>query len=145
LSRLESLLSAQRALRSRFDDFRHALEHDNRAAIEVALIDFDQHLRRWTEAEEEALLPALTRAQIPGRNAQREIRLEYVQIRELTRYLVRQITEGIRPNDLAGFVDNLDRRLRAHENEMEKVYYPAVESALTDHEWHVLEAAAPEP
>ena len=145
MSRLESLLSAQRALRSRFDDFRHALQHDNRAAIEVALIDFDQHLRRWTEAEEEALLPALTRAQIPGRNAQREIRLEYVQIRELTRYLVRQITEGIRPNDLMGFVDNLDRRLRAHESDMEKVYYPAAEAALTDHEWHVLEAARPDP
>jgi hypothetical protein len=145
LSRLESLLSAQRALRSRFDDFRHALQHDNRAAIEVALVDFDQNLRRWTEAEEEALLPALTRAQIPGRNAQREIRLEYVQIRELTRYLVRQITEGIRPNDLIGFVDNLDRRLRAHESDMEKVYYPAVEAALTDGEWRTLVAAAPEP
>jgi hypothetical protein len=144
-SRIELLLSAQRALRSRFDDFRHALQHDNRAAIEVALVDFDQHLRRWTEAEEEALLPALTRAQIPGRNAHREIRLEYVQIRELTRYLVRQITEGIRPNDLIGFADNLDRRLRAHESEMEKVYYPAAEPVLTDSEWRTLLAAAPEP
>ena len=85
------------------------------------------------------------RPQIPGRNAHREIRLEYVQIRELTRYLVRQITEGIRPNDLIGFVDNLDRRLRAHENEMEKVYYPAAEPLLTDGEWLILVAAAPEP
>jgi hypothetical protein len=108
-------------------------------------MDFDQHLRRWTEAEEQALLPALVRANIPGRNAPRELRVEYVQIRELTRYLVRQITEGIRPNDLLGFVDNLDRRLRAHEAEMEKVYYPAAESKLTDGEWRTLSEARPEP
>jgi len=142
---IDLLLSAQRALRSRFDDFRHALQHDDRTAIEVSLMDFDQHLRRWTEAEEQALLPALVRANIPGRNAPRELRVEYVQIRELTRYLVRQITEGIRPNDLLGFVDNLDRRLRAHESEMEKVYYPAAESKLTDGEWRTLSEARPEP
>src|SRR5713226_1175665 len=36
-ARLEVLLSAQRALRSRFDDFQRALRGDNRPAIEVAL------------------------------------------------------------------------------------------------------------
>ena len=60
-SRLDALLAAQRALRSRFDDFRHALKHDNRPAIEVALVDFERHLRRWTETEEKALVPALLR------------------------------------------------------------------------------------
>ncbi len=84
-SRLETLLSAQRALRSRFDDFQRALRGDNRPAIEVALVDFERHLRRWTEAEEKALVPAVVRAEIPGRDARRELRLEYVQIRELTR------------------------------------------------------------
>ncbi len=142
--RLDALLAAQRALRNRFEDFRHALRHDNRPGIEVALIDFEKHLRRWTEAEEKALVPALQRADIPGRDARRELRLEYMQIRELTRYLVQQISEGIRPGDLLGFVDNLDRRLRAHEKEMGQVYYPAAEPLLTADEWYMLEMARPE-
>jgi hypothetical protein len=142
--RLDALLAAQRALRSRFDDFFRALQRDNRPALEIALTDFEQHLRRWTEAEEKALLPALQRAEIPGRNAQRELRLEYVQIRELTRYLLQEIREGIRPNDLLGFAENLNRRLRAHESEMQRVYYPAAETILTAEEWSVLEAARPE-
>src|SRR5438094_9037077 len=105
-SRLEALRSAQRALRSRFDDFQRALRSDNRPAIEIALVDFERHLRRWTEAEEKALVSALIRADIPGRDARRELHLEYMQIRELTRYLVQQISEGILPNNLVGFADN---------------------------------------
>jgi hypothetical protein len=143
-SRLEILLSAQRALRSRFDDFRRALGRENHVALEVALVDFEKHLRRWTEAEERALVPAVVRAAIPGRDAQRELRLEYVQIRELTRYLVMQIAEGIRPSTLTGFVENLDRRLHAHEKEMGQVYYPAAAPLLTEAEWQELEQARPE-
>jgi len=143
-SRLETLLSAQRALRSRFDDFQRALRGDNRPAIEVALVDFEQHLRRWTDAEEKALLPAVVRADIPGRDARRELRLEYVQIRELTRYLLQQIGEGILPGNLVGFADNLDRRLHAHEKEMGQVYYPAAAPVLTAEEWSILEQARPE-
>ena len=143
-SRLETLLSAQRALRSRFDDFQRALRGDNRPAIEVALVDFEQHLRRWTEAEDKALVPAVVRADIPGRDARRELRLEYMQIRELTRYLLQQIGEGILPGNLVGFVDNLDRRLHAHEKEMGQVYYPAAAQVLTAEEWSILEQARPE-
>jgi len=144
LNRLEALLAAQRALRNRFEDFKHALRHENVPAIEVALVDFERHLRRWTEAEESALIPSLLRADIPGRDARRELRLEYVQIRELTRYLVQQIAEGIRLNQLLGFVDNLDRRLTAHEKEMGQVYYPAAAPLLTSEEWEALERARPE-
>jgi len=143
-SRLETLLSAQRALRSRFDDFQRALRGDNRPAVEVALVDFERHLRRWTDAEEKALLPAVVRAEIPGRDARRELRLEYVQIRELTRYLLQQIGEGILPGNLVGFADNLDRRLHAHEKEMGQVYYPAAAPVLTAEEWSILEQARPE-
>ena len=143
-SRLETLLSAQRALRSRFDDFQRALRNENGPAIEVALADFERHLRRWTEAEEKAFVPAAVRAEIPGRDARRELRLEYVQIRELTRYLMQEIAEGIRPNTLLGFVENLDRRLHAHEKEMGQVYYPAAASLLTADEWQILEQARPE-
>jgi hypothetical protein len=142
--RLDALLSAQRALRSRFDDVQRGFRNENRLAIEVALTDFERHLRRWTEAEEKALVPALMRAKIPGRDARRELRLEYVQIRELTRYLLQEINEGKRPVTLAGFVENLDRRLHAHEKEMGQVYYPAAAPLLTEEEWGVLEAARPE-
>src|SRR6058998_2735771 len=143
-TRLEVLLSAQRALRSRFDDFQRALRNENRPGIVVALTDFEHHLRRWTEAEEKALVPALVRADIPGRDARRELRLEYIQIRELTRYLMQEIGEGILPGNLVGFADNLDRRLHAHEKEMGQVYYPAAAQVLTAGEWAILEQARPE-
>ncbi len=140
----DTLLLAQQALRSRYDDFRQAFKRNDRTALHVALFDFEEQFRRWTETEEKTLVPALTRNGIPGRDPQRELRLEYVQIRELTRYLVRQLGEGIRANDLAGFVENLDRRLRAHESEMERVYYPAARNLLTAEEWSILESARPE-
>ena len=140
---LETLLAAQRALRSRFDDFQRAMRNENRAAMEVAIADFEKHLRAWTEAEEKALVPAVERAKIAGRDARRELRLEYVQIRELTRYIAQQIAEKLPSLNIAGYVENLDRRLHAHESEMEKVYYPAAAPLLTEEEWAVLQSARP--
>jgi hypothetical protein len=139
------LLAAQRALRIRFNEFRLAVQRFNATAAEIALADYEKHLRRWTEAEEQALIPALERAQIQGRDVKRELRLEYVQIRELTRFILQQISEGTRPETLTGYIDNLDRRLHAHESEMEKVYYPAAEKTLTNDERRVLESARPDP
>jgi hypothetical protein len=142
-TRLDEMLSTQRALRSRFDDFRQALRRENRMAMDVALVDFERHFRRWTDAEERSLVPALLRAEIAGRNPQRELRLEYVQIRELTRFLLQQLGEGVRSSHLIGYVDNLDRRLHAHEKDMGQVYYPAAEERLTDEEWTALQSARP--
>jgi hypothetical protein len=141
---IEFLLDAQRALRSRFNEFMLAVQRINATAAEIALADFEKHLRAWTEAEERALIPALQRTEIPGRDVRRELRLEYVQIRELTRFILQQISEGTRPNTLTGYIDNLDRRLHAHEAEMEKVYYPAAEKSLSEKEWQILELAKPE-
>jgi hypothetical protein len=135
--------TAQRALRSRFDEFLLSMQRQNATAAEVALNDFEVHFRRWTEAGEQGLIPALERAQIPGRDVRRELRLEYVQIRELTRFVLEQIREGIRLDHLRGYVENLDRRLHAHELEMEKVYAPAAEQTLTAEERRTLEAARP--
>jgi len=70
------LLAAQNALRSRFDEFRLALQRENRTAAEIALDDFEKNFRRWSEAEEKALMPALVRAAISGRDVRRELRLE---------------------------------------------------------------------
>jgi hypothetical protein len=139
-----NLLEVQRGLRNRFDEFRLAARRQNATAAEIALADFEKHLTRWTEAEEQALIPALERAKIPGRDVRRELRLEYVQIRELTRFVLRQIVDHIRIDDLTGYIENLDRRLRAHEIEMENVYNPAAESMLTAEERAILEAANPD-
>ena len=135
------LLEGQRALRARFDDFRQALRRNDRTAASVALDDFLHHLERWTEAEEAALVPAVVRANIVGRDPRRELRLEYIQIRELTRFIQRALAEK---SDAGGYVDNLDRRLHAHEMQNITVYYPSAAATLTEEEWAVLEAARPE-
>gem|GEM_PF-882931 len=141
---IATLLIGQQALRNRYDDFRQAMQRNDRPAVSVAIDDFQRQFERWTDAEEKWLLPALIRNGVAGRDARRELLLEYVQVRELTRYLVRQIAEGIRPDDLTGFAENLDRRLRAHESEMERVYYPAAVPILTPEEWTALEVARPD-
>lgn len=141
----DELLAVQRGLRGRFDDFRRALERREDDPCRLALSDFHAQLVRWTNAEERVLLPALSRASFPGRDPQRELRLEYVQIRELTRYLLSQIGERAPLADVLGLVENLERRLVAHESEMEKVYYPAVAPLLTPDEWRLLGESAPPP
>lgn len=140
---LDLLLSAQRGLRSRFDDFRRALERRDEEAYRVALADFHAQLRRWTEAEERWLVPAVLRAGVAGRDAHRELVVEYVQLRELTRYLLSQVEERAPISDVLGLAENLGRRLIAHESEMEKVYYPAAAGCLTVEESRYLEAARP--
>jgi hypothetical protein len=140
---LQWLQAGQRALRTRFDDFAGALRRNDGTAADVALNDLEGHLVRWTEAEQQALIPAVVRAEIPGRDPRRELSLEFVQIRELTRFLVRQRTDRIRLGDLTGYVENLNRRLSAHERELTNVYYPAAASVLTVEEWTILESARP--
>lgn len=139
------LLSGDRALRARFDDFRGALTRRDEEAYRVALTDFNGALRRWTEAQERALLPALSRVSIAGRDAQREVRLEYVQLRELTRFLLSQLIERRPLADVLGLVDNLERRLASHEAEMEKVYAPRAAPVLTPAERKILDEARPSP
>jgi hypothetical protein len=141
---LESLRAAQASLRSRFDDFRRALDRRDAEAYRFGLADFQSWLRRWTEAQEEALLPAVVRVGVPGRDPRRELRLEWVQLRELTRYLAAQIAEGAPISDVVGLAENLDRRLFAHEADLAGVYYPAAFRALSADEWSALDDAAPD-
>ena len=141
----DELLAVQKGLRGRFDDFRRALERREDDACRLALADFHAQLTRWTAAEERVLLSALARTSLLGRDPQRELRLEYVQIRELTRYLLSQIGERAPLADVLGLVENLERRLAAHESEMEKVYYPSAAPLLTPEEWRLLGDSAPPP
>ena len=142
-SGLDELLIPQRGLRARFDEFRGALERRDRAAYSLALRDFAASLRRWTETEEKVLLPLVADADIPGRDPRRELRLEYVQVRELARYLAEQVSQNAPLADVLGLVENLDRRLSAHEREMETVYYPAAAPRLSEEDRRALAAAAP--
>jgi hypothetical protein len=142
---LEGLLSAHSELRERFDDFRRALDRRDEEAYRLGLTDFHQCLRRWTEAEEAALLPAVVRAGVAGRDPRRELRLEWVQLRELTRYLLSQVNDRAPIGDILGFAENLERRFAAHESEMESVYYGAAASTLTAEEWKALSEASPGP
>jgi len=142
---LGMLLSAQAALRSRFDDFRRALDRRDEAAYRLALSDFHENLRRWTTSEQRALLPALLRTELVGRDPRREVSLEHVQLRELTRQIQLQIEARGRLADILGYVENLSRRLAAHESEMQNVYYPAAAPLLTPEERSILRAAAPSP
>jgi hypothetical protein len=139
---LALLVATQAALRSRFDDFHRAFDHRDEAAYRLAVADFHDWLCRWTEAQERALLPALRRAALPERDPQRELRLEYVQLRELTRYVRMQVESRGRMADLLGLVENLSRRFDAHERENVGVYYPAAAPLLTTAERQSLEEAA---
>lgn len=74
---LDGLLEAQKALRSRFDDFRRALDRRDAPAYRFALRDFLACIVAWSDAQEAALLPAVVRAGIPGRDPKRELHLEW--------------------------------------------------------------------
>ena len=109
----------------------------------MALDDFHRQLIRWTRAEEEALLPAILRVGVPGRDPSRELKLQWVQVRELTRYLLDQITGNAPIADVLGLAENLARRFAAHQSEMESVYCPAAAPSLTADELMMLKDAAP--
>jgi len=136
------LRGAQAGLRSRFEDFRRALDRRDGPAYRLALADFQDWLGRWTAAEESALLPAFLRVPVEGRDARRELRLEFVQMRELTRHVRLQLESGAPMSDVLGLVENLGRRFDAHERGVLDVYYPAAAGALEASELAELEIAA---
>jgi hypothetical protein len=70
------------------------------------------------------------------------LRLEWVQLRELTRYLLSQINDRAPLAEILGFTENLERRFAAHEADLENVYYPAAASTLTAEEWNILAEVA---
>jgi hypothetical protein len=140
---LALLNAAQAGLRERFDDFHRAFDRRDEAAYRLALADFHDWLCRWTAAEERALLPALRRARLSDRDPQRELNLEYVQLRELTRHTREEIEARARMSDVLGLVENLSRRFEAHERGNLAVYFPAAAPLLTPAERRSLEEAAP--
>ncbi len=138
------LAAAQRALRNRFDDFQKAFERRDEAAARVAIVDFHARLREWAAALEATLLPALAAASSPRRDLQRELTLDFVQLRELTRYLIEQISQRAALSDILGLIQNLDRRLAAHASQMETVYTAAAVKILGPEAWGSLKRACPD-
>ena len=140
---LPLLRAAQRDLRLRFDDFRQALERRDGPAYRLALVDFQ---RAFARLERGAGRRAAAGAR-PGRDRRagipaRELTLEFVQVRELTRHVRMQIEAGAPLSDILGLVENLTRRLDAHERSVHDVYYPSAAPLLTAAERQALEQAA---
>jgi len=109
----------------------------------MALDDFARHLRRWTQAEERSLVPALARSPDSPRHGPRELKVELVQVRELTRFLVEQVGSHSSLADVLGLIENLDRRLSAHERELFSSYFPTAFGNLSEAEWADLRENAP--
>ena len=138
------LLAAHGALRARLDDFRQALSRRDEAAYRLALADFLANLRRWSAAVEETLSPAIVRMSSPRRDLPRELRLDFVQLRELARHITEQLDTRASMSDVLGMVENLSRRFDAHGAQIRDVYAPAAAEVLDEEAWSRLRAAAPD-
>jgi len=130
-----------RALASRFEDFRRALDRRDETAYRTALADLLARLTEWSEALDRVVVPALQR--VPRRDLAHELTVDLVQLRELTRHTLKQIEERARLSDVLGLVENLGARLKAHLRQMADVYAPAAEGALNDADRAALAAARP--
>jgi hypothetical protein len=115
--------AAHRALDATLGRFLAAASSGQRDAALAAIADFDEALRRHTRSEEERLPPLAPGARLIAAAAEeesevdrhaREIRLEHVQLRELSGMMRRLVEES---GDLDGarrLFPNFARRWDAH-------------------------------
>jgi hemerythrin HHE cation binding domain-containing protein len=102
-----------------------------------AIGDFDEALRRHTDLEERHLYPASPGAKLVPADEEgererlfRELRLEHVQIREVSGMMARLLVEK---EDLAGarsLAGNLARRWDAHTQREEREAFPALRDSF---------------
>ncbi|HEU5249507.1 MAG TPA: hemerythrin domain-containing protein [Thermoanaerobaculia bacterium] len=109
------------------DLFGMFLASPDRAGALRAIREFDEALRRHTRWEEEELFPAARERKLVAREEEserdrlfRELRLEHVQIRELSGMIVRQLGEGGDVRAARGIAANLARRWEAHTEREER-------------------------
>jgi Hemerythrin HHE cation binding domain len=117
----DRLTREHRRLDDLFGRFLGAARSGNADAALEAIREFDQALRRHTEEEEANLLALPTghklaspEAESPQERLHRELRLEHVQVREVSA-MIRRLLEG--KSDLGGassLAGNLARRWDAH-------------------------------
>jgi hypothetical protein len=121
------LIEEHRSLDERFGRFLAAATGGDATAASEAIRAFDDDLRRHTGVEEEHLLPAPTGGRLaaatdetPEERLRRELRLEHVQVRELSAMIRRLLEERA---DLPGalrLAGNLARRWDAHTTREER-------------------------
>ena len=99
-----------------------------------AIRAFDEALRRHTAFEEETvipahegrrLVPADARADDAARELYRELRLEHVQVRELSAMILRLLEEKRDVEGARRLAGNLARRWDAHTTREERQLFPA--------------------
>ena len=125
------IAAAHRELDAMLGSFLAAASAGEAAAAQEALATFDDALRRHTELEEERLFsPHPARKLLPGdeeseaERLSRELRLEHVQIREVSGMMRRLLEES---GDLDGarrLFGNLARRWDAHTAKEERAFVP---------------------
>jgi hypothetical protein len=136
-SLLELLARDHRRLDDLFGRFLAAAGANDLTFVARAMREFDTALRRHTELEEEHLFPVSPGEKLaptPGEGDRerlfRELRLEHVQIREVSGMMARLLLEE---NDLAGaraLAGNLARRWDAHTTREEGDAYPLLSELL---------------
>jgi hemerythrin HHE cation binding domain-containing protein len=98
--------------------------------------EFDDELRRHTAFEEEEMFPPAAAGKLPGGKLSapadesasdrlfRELRIEHVQIRELSGIMVRHLAPGGDPRAAHALAASLARRWDAHTEREEREAYP---------------------
>ena len=123
----------------RLDDlFGRFLASADRETATSAIADFDEALRLHTALEEEHVFPAAPEGKLVAQAGEserdrlfRELRLEHVQIRELSGMIVRQLGEkGGDPAAARGLAASLARRWDAHTEREEREAHPLVSDFL---------------
>jgi hypothetical protein len=123
----------------RLDDlFGRFLGAADRETAERSIRDFDEALRLHTALEEEHVYPTAPEGKLIARAGEsesdrlfRELRLEHVQIRELSGMIVRQLGEiGGDPAAARGLAATLARRWDAHTAQEESEGYRLLEGSL---------------
>jgi hypothetical protein len=132
----QALTSEHRRLDELFGRFLAASAAGDRVESLRAIEEFDAELRRHTRVEEDRLLAAPAGGKLTPFNGEsgeerlrRELRLEHVQIREVSAMILRQLAEK---NDLAAgraLAANLARRWDAHTAREESELFAGWKSA----------------
>ena len=123
----ERLTSDHRRLDDLFGQLLAAMNAADAVAARAASEAFDEMLRTHTRMEEEEIFPpapqeGLAPALGEGlpRKLYRELRLEHVQIRELSGMIRRLLGEGVRLDEIPGLAANLARRWDMHTTREER-------------------------
>lgn len=124
---LERLTAEHRRLDDLFGQLLAAMSAGDAAAAGAASQAFDETLRSHTRTEEEEIFPPVPEQKLAplldedsSRRLYRELRLEHVQIRELSGMIRRLLSEGARLDEIPGLAANLARRWDAHTTREER-------------------------